>query len=65
MSDNALALHDELIRSMNPLQKLLVSEELRRSAWLLKSAFLRSTHRDESEEQIQERVRQLFLDVRT
>lgn len=61
MVNVTLALHDELIRAMSPERKLLMSEELRRTAWALKAAFLRTQHPNESEGLIQERVRRLFL----
>ena len=61
MGAGGLELHDRLIRSMSVEQKLLVSEQLRRTAWTLKAAFLRSRYPEEPEDAIQERVRQLFL----
>lgn len=62
--DRGLALHDELVGAMSVEEKLRASEELRRAAWMLKAAYLRMRHPEETEEMIQERVRQLFLSAR-
>lgn len=62
MDEGTLELSDRLIRSMSPERKLLLSEDLRRTAWLLKAAWLRSQHADKPEAWIQEQVRTIFAD---
>lgn len=56
-----LAEQDRLLRAMSPLQKLLVSEGLRRSAWTLKAAWLRSQSPELSADELEQRVRAIFL----
>ena len=50
-------------RSLAPLQKLQLSQELRRTAWLLKEAWIRAQHPALSPAEVEARVRQLFLDA--
>ena len=54
---------DRLLRAMTPLQKLQLSQELRRTAWLLKEAWIRTRHPALSPPEVEARVRQLFLDA--
>lgn len=63
MHPEALALQDRLLKAMSPERKLLVSEALRNSAWELKAAWIRSRNPDLSPLEVQQRVRQIFLDV--
>ena len=61
---NAVLLEqDRLLRAMTPLQKLQLSQELRRTAWLLKEAWIRAQHPALSPAEVEARVRQLFLDA--
>lgn len=51
----------EAFRRMTPAQKLALAARLRREAWDLKAAALRQRHPDWTEEQIQQKVRDVFL----
>ena len=46
---------------MTPAQKLALAARLRREAWDLKAAALRQRHPEWTEEQIQQKVRDVFL----
>lgn len=48
---------------MSPERKLLVSEELRRVAWELKTAWIVSRHPELDAAEVQARVRRIFLDA--
>lgn len=63
MHSKARALQDRLVRAMSPERKLLASEALRNAAWELKAAWISSRHPDLTPVTVQERVRQIFLDV--
>jgi hypothetical protein len=65
MPDDARELQDSLIRAMTPEQKLHISEQLRRTAWELKAAWIRDQHPDLAEEEVQARVRAIFRDARS
>lgn len=54
---------DEILRGMSPERKLLVSEELRRVAWELKTAWIVSRHPELDAAEVQARVRRIFLDA--
>lgn len=58
---------DELriLRAMTPEQKLRAAERLYWTARALKAAWLRQQHPDWSEEEIQRKVREIFLNART
>lgn len=56
----AIALQEELIRSMSVERKLEVSQALREAAWELKAAWIRSMHPELPEPGVQEEVRRLF-----
>ena len=61
---SVLAMQDQRLAAMTPLEKLMVSEELRRSAWQLKAAWIRSQEPSLSDPEVEERVRRIFLDAR-
>ncbi len=63
MPAEALALQDRLLKAMSPERKLLASEALRNAAWELKAAWISSRHPDLTALAVQQRVRQIFLDV--
>ena len=61
-------LHPEqkrIYQSMTPEQKLRIAFDLYHSARELKAASLRTQYPDWGEKQIQERVREIFLDAAT
>ncbi len=53
--------HDAITRQLSPSQKVAVVHELRRLAWEGKAAWLRNTHPGLGEEEIQARLRAIFL----
>lgn len=63
MHPEALDLQDRLLKAMSPERKLLVSEALRKAAWELKAAWISGRNPDLSPVEVQQRVRQIFLDV--
>jgi hypothetical protein len=54
-----------IYQSMTPEQKLRVAMDLYYSARVLKAASLRAQHPDWSENEIQKKVREIFLYART
>ncbi len=54
-----------ILRAMTPEQKLRAAEELYRAALEIKAAALRARHPDWSEEDVQRKVRDIFLHGRT
>jgi hypothetical protein len=55
----------EIYHKMSPAQKLAIAIQLREDAWELKAAWLRQLHTDWSEEEVQNKVREIFLYART
>jgi hypothetical protein len=55
------ARHDAITRRLSPSQKVAVVHELRRTAWEGKAAWLRTRYPTLSEDEIQARVREIFL----
>jgi len=53
------------LRAMSPAKKLAIAVALRRSAWRLKAAGVRMQHPDWSKEDIEARVREIFLHARS
>ncbi len=54
-----------ILRAMTPEQKLRAVEKLYWTARALKVAWLRSQHPDWSEEEVERKVREIFLHART
>ncbi len=54
-----------ILRAMTPEQKLRAVEKLYWTARALKAAWLRSQHPDWSEEEVERKVREIFLHART
>ena len=54
-----------IFRAMSPAEKLRIAQELYYSARRLKAAALRSWHPEWSEEEVQRKVREIFLYART
>ncbi len=54
-----------ILRAMTPEQKLRAAEELYRAALEIKAAALRAHHPDWSEEEVQRKVRDIFLHDRS
>ena len=54
-----------LLQSMTPEQKLKLLSDLFRSAHKLKAAGLRKQHPDWTEEEVQQKVREIFLYARS
>ena len=54
-----------ILRAMTPEQKLRAAEEMYRAALEIKAAALRSQHPDWSEDEVQRKVRDIFLHGRT
>jgi hypothetical protein len=52
---------ERIYQSMTPEQKLMIAANLYHCARALKAAGLREQHPDWSEEQVQEKVREIFL----
>lgn len=50
-----------ILRAMTPAQKLKAMERLYWTARSLKAAWLRSQHPDWSEEEVQQKVREIFM----
>jgi hypothetical protein len=63
MSSPVLELQQRLIRAMSPEQKIRASEALRRAAWDLKAAWVRSRQPELSEADVQDAVRRWFRDT--
>ena len=51
----------EIYRKMSPARKLEVAQQLYWSARNMKAAYLRSQHPDWDEEQIQRKVKEIFM----
>lgn len=58
-------IQDEILRKMTPEQKLRLAMNLYYSAWELKAAWLRELHKDWSDEQIEQAVREIFVNARS
>ena len=58
-------IQDEILRKMTPQQKLEVAMNLYYSARELKSAWVRQLHRDWSDQQVEEAVREVFVNARS
>lgn len=56
-------LQDEILRQMTPQQKLEVAMNLYYSARELKSAWIRQLHEDWSDQQVEEAVREIFVNA--
>jgi hypothetical protein len=56
-----LARHDAITRQLSPSQKVAVVHQLRRTAWEGKAAWLRARYPMLEEDEIQARVRAIFL----
>jgi hypothetical protein len=63
MTPSLRAMQDSLLRAMSPERKLLASDQLRRAAWEIKAAWISALHPDLPAEEVQERVRRIFLDA--
>lgn len=63
MPTTALVLQDRLLADMTPERKLLVSQGLRHAAWELKAAWIGHRHPELTSIEVQNRVRQFFLDA--
>ena len=63
MPISVMDLQTQLIRAMTPEQKLAISQSLRDTAWELKAAWIRSTHPQLPEAEVQAEVRRLFRDA--
>lgn len=63
MSSPALELQQRLVRAMSPEEKIRASEALRRAAWDLKAAWIRSQHPGLPEGDVQDAVRRWFRDA--
>lgn len=50
-----------ILRKQTPSQKLAAIHQLRQTAWAMKAAWIRRCEPLLSEDEVQERVRQLFL----
>jgi hypothetical protein len=53
------------LAGMSAAEKLAVAEELRAAAWALKRAWLRSVRPELSDAEVEDQVRQQFLDARS
>lgn len=53
--------HIEALQQLTAAERLATMHQLRRTAWDLKAAWIRSSEPELSEAQVQERVRQVFL----
>ena len=58
-------IQDEILRKMTPQQKLEVAMNLYYSARELKSAWIRQLHEDWSDQQVEEAVREIFINARS
>lgn len=63
MTLTAIEMQIQLVRAMSAEQKLQLSQALRDSAWELKAAWIRSTRPELTEPEVQEAVRQVFLNA--
>ena len=61
MSEKAHSKQLEIYRNMTPEQKWAIVNDLYASAWELKAAGVRTQHPDWSEEDVQRKVREIFL----
>jgi hypothetical protein len=55
----------EIFRRMTPERRLAMAESLWWTAWELKAAWLRSQHRDWTENQVTREVARIFANART
>ena len=55
--------HDEILRKMTAQQKLEAAMNLYYSARELKSAWIRQLHEDWSDQQVEEAVREIFVNA--
>jgi hypothetical protein len=60
-----LAIQTRLLQEMSAERKLEVAQQLRETAWALKAVGVRRQYPDLSEHEVQERVRQIFLNARS
>ena len=58
-------LQNEILKRMSPEQKLEASMRLYHSARQLKEAWLRQLHADWSDQQIEQAVREIFVNARS
>lgn len=65
MDASVTDLQDRRLAEMSAVEKLAVAEELRAAAWTLKRAWLRSVQPALSDAEVEEQVRQQFLDARS
>lgn len=61
----ALRDHVDFVRQLTAEQKLNVASSLRNTAWELSAAGIRHAHPELPEEEVQQRVRQIFLRAAT
>jgi len=59
--DEAKRVEIEALRRLGPAGRLAMAQQLYRTAWQLKAAGLRHLHPDWTDEQVQTKVRELFL----
>jgi hypothetical protein len=57
-------IQDEILKKMTPEQKLRLAMNLYYSAWEIKAAWLRELHKDWSDKQIEQAVREIFVNAR-
>ncbi len=58
-------IRNEIFRNMSAEDKIILSFELRRQAKELKAAYLREIHPDWTQQQIDDKVKEIFLYART
>jgi len=56
-------IQNEILRKMKPAQKLHLTMSLYYSAWEFKAAWLRQLHKDWSDEQIEQAVKEIFTNA--
>jgi hypothetical protein len=58
-------IQDGILRKMTPEQKLRLAMNLYYSAWQLKAAWLGELHKNWPDEQIEQAVREIFVNARS
>lgn len=65
MTDDALSIQTRLLQGMSTEQKLRIAAQLRDAAWAFKAVGIRMAHPELADGDVQERVRQVFLNARS
>ncbi len=65
MHDDAVAIQTRLLQAMSAERKLEIAAQLRETAWALKAMGIRMVDSGLAEDEVQTRVRQIFVNARS